>query len=105
MALEIEGIDFEKEVLENDKPVLVDFFATWCPPCKMIAPFIKELAQEMQDTVKIVKLDTDNAQDIAQRYEIKSIPTLIMFNGGNIVNKKIGGASKDDIKAFIESNI
>src|SRR4051812_32614708 len=101
----ITAADFEAEVLKSDKPVVVDFFATWCPPCKAIAPLLEQLAAEKADKVKIVKLDYDTAQDIAAKYNIRSIPTLILFRDGETVAEKIGGDSKSGLSRWIDESL
>ena len=85
---------FNQEVLKATMPVLVDFWAAWCGPCKMIAPIVEELATEYEGKVKIGKVDVDNHQKIAMQYGIRSIPTLLMFNGGKVVEQIVGAAPK-----------
>ena len=88
--------NFSKEVLENDGKVLVDFYADWCGPCKMMSPVIDEIADEEQ-SVKVCKLNVDNAQDIASEYDVMSIPTIMIFENGEVKQKFIGVTSKDEI--------
>ena len=92
--------NFEKEVVESSKPVLVDFWATWCGPCKMLAPTVSEIADEYEGKVKVCKLDVDQAMDIAMSYGVASIPTLILFKDGEIVKKSVGVISKTEIEAM-----
>ena len=95
--------NFEAEVLKSDVPVLVDFFAVWCGPCKMQGPIVDELAGELKDAkVKIAKLDVDQAQNTAQKNEVMSIPTLIIFKDGQVAEKMSGMRSKDDLKEALE---
>ena len=99
-VLHITNENFEAEVLNSDKPVLVDFFATWCGPCKMIAPTIEEVAEERED-VKVCKIDVDQAQELAIRYKVASIPTLMVFSGGDVVKQALGAMPKKDILALL----
>ena len=92
---------FVQQVLQSDKPVLVDFFATWCGPCKMIAPILEEVDQERED-VKIVKIDVDQAQELAMEYKVMSIPTLILFKDGKPGAPALGARPKQAILAQID---
>jgi len=95
-TLKITGENFEKEVLNSDKTVVVDFYADWCGPCKMMAPIIDELANE-NDNIKVCKVNVDDSQSLAVKYGIMSIPTIIIFKNGNEAKKFIGVVSKEDI--------
>jgi len=97
--MELTETTFEQEVLKASMPVLVDFWATWCGPCKMIAPIVEELATEYDGKLKIGKVDVDNNQKIAMQYGIRSIPTLLVFKGGKVVEQIVGAAHK---KALVE---
>ena len=97
--------NFEDEVLKATGPVLVDFWATWCGPCNRIAPVLDELAEEYAGKLRICKLDVDANPDTAPKYNVKGIPTLIIFKNGNVEAKKVGAMSKSQLAAFIESTI
>ena len=96
---------FEEDVLNASGPVLVDFWAEWCGPCKMIAPVLEDLAEEYDGKLKICKLDVDSNKKMAEQYNVKGIPTLILFNNGNAEGKKVGALSKAQLAAFIDSTI
>ena len=94
MAEIINAANFEEKVLKNSKPVLVDFFATWCGPCKMMSPVIDEIAAEKAGVVDVFKIDVDEHQSIAQKYQVMSIPTLIVFEHGQVKKQTLGAQPK-----------
>jgi thioredoxin 1 len=93
---------FEKEVLNSDKPVLVDFFATWCGPCKMLSPTVEEISEEYAEKVKVVKLDIDQLTPVALKYGVMSVPTLILFENGQVVTQSVGARPKSDIVEMLQ---
>jgi len=97
--------NFKKEVLESNIPVLVDFWANWCSPCKMIAPIVEELAKEYAGKIKIGKLDVDSNSNSASKYGVMSIPTLIFFKGGRVMEQVSGALNKSALKKKIEENL
>ncbi len=103
--LEVTQENFEKEVLKADRPVLVDFWAPWCMPCKIIAPAVEEIALEMKAKVRVMKVNVDEAPDVATELSILNIPTLVVFKGGKEVARMIGVNSKDAIANKINSVI
>jgi len=104
-AVELTDDNFQAEVLESDVPALVDFWAEWCMPCKMLGPVIDELADDYAGKIKVGKLDTDNAHDTALKYGITSIPTVLLFKGGEVVKKFVGLQQKGDLTEAIDEVI
>ena len=100
--LAVSSTEFDQQVLQSDVPVLVDFWAEWCGPCKAIGPSIEELAQEYSGRAKVYKVDVDANGDIAERYGIMSIPALLVFKGGKVVDQMIGAAPKANIQALLD---
>lgn len=101
--MEFTDQNFNAEVLQSDKPVMIDFWAVWCGPCKMIAPFIEELAGEFEGKAKVGKLDVDNNQETAIKYGVRSIPTVLVFKGGKVVDTIIGAVPKVQLKQKLEA--
>ncbi len=99
-ALNITKNNFQEEVMNSDKPVLVDFWASWCGPCRMVSPIVDEIAAERQD-IKVCKVNVDEQQELASDFQVMSIPTLMVFKDGKIVNKSMGAKPKSQILAML----
>ena len=97
--------EFESSVLKGDKPALIDFWAEWCQPCKMLAPTVEEIAGEYEDKIMVGKLNVDDNPATATKYGIRGIPTLLLFKGGQVVQQLVGVKSKAEIKKVIDENI
>lgn len=96
---ELDSSNFESAISDASKPVVVDFWAPWCGPCKAIAPILEELAEELGDSARICKVNVDNNSEIAGKYEIRAIPTILVFKGGAVAETIVGLTSKEDLKA------
>ena len=103
--INVTDADFEAQVINADGPVLVDYWAEWCGPCKMIAPILDEIADEYGDKLKVCKIDIDANQETPPKYGIRGIPTLMLFKNGDVAATKIGALSKSQLAAFIDSNL
>jgi thioredoxin 1 len=96
---------FEQEVLRSDVPVLVDFWAEWCGPCKMVSPLVDRLAEEYGDKLKVVKINVDDNQTLPARYGVRGIPTLMVFKGGDVTATKVGAVSKNHLDEFVGPHV
>jgi thioredoxin 1 len=105
MPMAVTDASFEQDVLKSDTPVVVDFWAEWCGPCRTIAPALEEIAAEMGDKVRIAKVNVDENPGAPSRYGVRGIPTLILFKDGKVLSNKVGAAPKSAISAWIEENI
>ena len=103
--LHVTDASFEDDVLKSQRPVVLDFWAEWCGPCKMIAPILDELAEQYKDKLTVAKINIDDNQNTPTTYGVRGIPTLILFKDGDVVATKVGAASKSQLEAFIDSNI
>jgi len=105
LLVHVSDESFESEVLQQDTPVLVDFWAEWCGPCKMIAPILNEIAEEYVGRLRVAKLNIDENPNTPPRYGIRGIPTLMLFKDGNVEATKVGAVSKSQLTAFIDSSL
>ena len=101
-VLKLEEKNFEEEVLKAEGKVLVDFYADWCGPCKMMSPIIDEISEEMKDNLKVGKINVDENQELAIKYNVMSIPTIMIFENGNLIKTFIGVTNKDDILSYLK---
>ena len=105
MATNVTDANFEEEVINSSVPVLVDFWAEWCGPCKQIAPALEELSKEMDGKLKIVKVNVDENQQVPTKYRIQAIPTLMLFNKGELVDRKMGALAKSKIESWVNDTV
>ncbi|MCB1650995.1 MAG: thioredoxin [Alphaproteobacteria bacterium] len=104
-SLGVSDAEFDKEVLQADQPVVVDFWAEWCGPCKQLSPVVDELAQELAGRVKVVKVNIDESPNVPTQYGVRGIPTLMIFKGGKLVDTRVGGMPKSQLSEWIESQL
>lgn len=105
MALEITDATFEEVVLKSDKPVMVDFWAAWCGPCRMVGPIMEELSKEYEGKAVVVKVDVDDNPDFAGKYGVRNIPTVLVFKNGEVVEKQVGAAPKTTYAEKIDNHL
>src|SRR5919201_2085225 len=101
LVVKVSSASWKNEVLESNLPVVVDFYATWCGPCQYLGPIIAKLASEFKGTIKFAKIDIDKNEDIANKYNVQSIPTIIIFKAGREIAETVGALSKEELKHFI----
>ncbi len=104
-AIHLRGQDFDREVLQAKVPVLVDFYAQWCGPCKMVAPVVDEVADELGAAARVVKVDVDEAQQLAAKFGVMSIPTFLVFNGGKVVDQLVGALPKAQLLTKVKAHL
>lgn len=100
-VINLTNLNFEQEVMQSDKPVLIDFFATWCGPCRMVSPLVDEIAQERSD-IKVCKVDVDDQGELASRFGVSSIPMLVVMKNGKVTAQNVGAVPKEDILALVD---
>jgi len=103
--VEVTDATFESEVLKSELPVLVDFWAVWCAPCRMIAPLVEEIANDKEGSLKVAKMDVDNNPEVAAKYGIRSIPTLLIFKNGEVVDQLVGAVPKTMLESKVDKHI
>jgi thioredoxin 1 len=104
-TIKISDETFEENVIKNSKPIIIDFWAEWCGPCKQIGPILEEISDEYNDKIIIGKMDVDENPETPGKYQIRGIPTMLLFNKGELIDTKVGMSSKTDLKEWIDKNI
>ena len=104
-AQAVSDAEFEAEVLKSDKPVMVDFWAEWCGPCQQLSPLVDEIAKEMGDKIKVVKINIDEAPEAPSKFGVRGIPTLMIFKDGQVVDTRVGGMPKSQLTEWVEGKI
>ena len=104
-SVAVTDTNFEEEVLKSDKPVVVDYWAEWCGPCKQLSPVVDELANDLKDSVKIVKVNIDEAPEAPTKYGVRGVPTLMIFKDGQVVDTRVGGMPKSQLQEWIEGQV
>jgi thioredoxin 1 len=104
-TIKISDETFEENVIKNNKPIIIDFWAEWCGPCKQIGPILEEISDEYNDKIIIGKMDVDENPETPGKYQIRGIPTMLLFNKGELIDTKVGMSSKTDLKEWIDKNI
>jgi len=105
MTAQVSDANFESEVLQSDKPVVVDFYADWCGPCKAMSPLVDELAGAHAEKLKVVKINIDDSPNAPTKYGVRGIPTFMIFKAGAVVDTRVGGMSKAQLQSWVEANI
>lgn len=104
-SVAVNDTEFENEVLQSDKPVVVDFWAEWCGPCKQLSPVVDEIAEDLKESVKVVKVNIDEAPEAPTKYGVRGVPTLMIFKDGQVIDTRVGGMPKSQLQEWIEAQV